>query len=265
MSDPFPAIAEAAASGQTAELFADIRATIGVRVVNLVWRHLATFDGALPWAWSAVKPLYLAGIADKAAADFHVSMIVPGLASLGGAQPAGVDAVLASYDHSNTINLFALGALVARLRDETADAGQAQGGPRLPAPDLPLPPLLSEKDVGPQTWARVLRLNTLADRPDAPILASMYRHLAHWPPFLERMEAVLGPHQADGSLVRVVNANRAAAAVTCRVIARSIDAPAPDSVLALRIERGVAAFVEHAIGKMVTICRAVRAARSVSS
>ena len=43
MSDPFPAIPEAAASGETADLLADIRATVGVRVVNLVWRHLATF------------------------------------------------------------------------------------------------------------------------------------------------------------------------------------------------------------------------------
>ena len=42
MSDPFPAVVEAAATGETADLFADIRATIGVRVVNLVWRHLAT-------------------------------------------------------------------------------------------------------------------------------------------------------------------------------------------------------------------------------
>ena len=44
MGDPFPAIAEASATGETADLFADIRATVGVRVVNLVWRHLATID-----------------------------------------------------------------------------------------------------------------------------------------------------------------------------------------------------------------------------
>jgi len=57
VSDPFPAIAEASATGETADIFRDIRATVGVRVVNLVWRHLATLDGALPWAWAAVKPL----------------------------------------------------------------------------------------------------------------------------------------------------------------------------------------------------------------
>jgi len=32
--------------------------------------------------------------------------------------------------------------------------------------------------------------------------------------------------------------------------------------LAADIEAGVAAFVDHAIGKMVTICRAIRVART---
>ena len=261
MNDPFPAIAEAAATGEVADLFADIRQVVGVRVVNLVWRHLATFDGALPWAWSAVKPLYLAGIPDQTARRFRETMEVPKIASLAGAHPAALDAVLASYDHSNTINLFALGALAAKLRDEVAGEGTAPGGERLPPPDVPLPELLSQKDVGPQTWARVVRLNQFADRSEPVILASMYRHLAHWPRFLEQVEAALAPLQADRSLGRIVDANKAAAWAQSRVIARSIDATAPDAVLALRIERGVGAFVDQAIGKMVTICRAIRAAR----
>ena len=48
MADPFPSIAESSATGVTAEIFGDIRKTVGVQVVNLVWRHLATIDGALP-------------------------------------------------------------------------------------------------------------------------------------------------------------------------------------------------------------------------
>ena len=109
-------------------MFADIRATVGVRVVNLVWRHLATMDGALPWAWEAVKPLYLQGMADQAAVRFRAAMALPGLGSLAGPEPASVDAVLASYDHSNTINLFALGALVAWLRGEVTGRGNAGAG-----------------------------------------------------------------------------------------------------------------------------------------
>jgi hypothetical protein len=48
MSDPLPAIAEAAATGKTARIFADIRHVLGVEVVNLIWRHLATIPDALP-------------------------------------------------------------------------------------------------------------------------------------------------------------------------------------------------------------------------
>jgi hypothetical protein len=259
VSDPFPAGAEDEATGETAALFADIRATVGVRVVNLVWRHLATLDGALPWAWAAVKPLYLLGVADTAAVRFREGMILPKLGSLAGAEPGSVDAVLASYDHSNTINLFALGALVAWLRGEAVAQGMPEQGPRLPAPDVVLPKLASETDVSAETWQRVLRLNHFGDRPQPLILASMYRHLAHAPAFLLRLETVLAPVQADGSLDRAIAANRAAAAEQARVLARAISAGRP--ALADKIETGLSAFVNHAIGKMVTVCRAIRVAR----
>jgi hypothetical protein len=258
VSDPFPAVAEAAATGEIADLFADIRATVGVRVVNLVWRHLATFEGALPWAWGAVKPLYLAGMPDEAARRFRETMAVPKLASLAGDQPASVDAVLASYDHSNTINLFALGALVAWLRGEASGGPAPAGGPRLPAPDVALPSLASEADVSPETWALVQRLNRFGDSRQL-ILASMYRHLAHAPDFLSKIETVLKPVQADGSLDRAIADNRAAAHEAARRLAGAISAKQPTS--ADSIEVGVAAFVDHAIGKMVTICRAIRTAR----
>ena len=58
-ADPIAAIPEAEATGDTAALFADIRATLGLPVVNLVWRHLATIPGGLPWTWDQVKPFYV--------------------------------------------------------------------------------------------------------------------------------------------------------------------------------------------------------------
>ncbi|MBP6769893.1 MAG: hypothetical protein KA171_19085 [Reyranella sp.] len=259
MSDPLPAITEAEASGEIADLFADIRTTVGVRVVNLVWRHLATMEGALPWAWVAVKPLYLDGLPDAAMAAFHRTMDVPKLASLAGEEPPSVDAVLASYDHSNTINLFALGALRAWLNGEVARDGTIAPGPRKPAPDLALPKLASEEDVAPETWALVLRLNKFGDEPQPLILASMYRHLAHAPSFLQRVEGALAPVAADGSLRRAVLDNRSTAAILSADIARAISAARPPQ--AVEIEKAVGLFVDHAIGKMVTICRAIRTAR----
>jgi hypothetical protein len=47
MSDPVPAVTEAVATGEIADIFADIRHVHQVAVVNLIWRHLATFPGAL--------------------------------------------------------------------------------------------------------------------------------------------------------------------------------------------------------------------------
>jgi len=260
VSDPFPAVAEAAATGEIADLFTDIRTTVGVRVVNLVWRHLATMEGALPCAWTAVKPLYQQGMADAAAVGFRRGMTLPRLGALSGEQPASVDAVLASYDHSNTINLFALGALAAWLRGEVAPLGAPESRPRLPAPDVALPRLASQEDVTPETWARVLRLNRFGDGPQPLILASMYRHLAHAPAFLVQVEEVLAPVDADGSLRHAIEANCADARARAAVLARAISAERPK--LAVEIERGVSAFVDHAIGKMVTICRGIRAARA---
>jgi hypothetical protein len=259
--DPFPAVAEATATGENAALFADIRDTVGVRVVNLVWRHLATLDGALPWAWAAVKPIYLQGMADRAAERFREGMALPELGSLAGEQPKSVDDVLASYDHSNTVNLFALGALAAWLRGDGAPAGMPEGGSRLPVPDVDLPRLATAEDVPPETWALVLRLNGFGD-PRPIILASMYRHLAHAPAFLRQLEAALAPVDTDGSLERVILGNRAEADERSRLLARAITTPPPPR-LAGEIEAGVSAFVDHAIGKMVTICRAIRVARGV--
>jgi len=263
VSEPFPAVAEATAGGETADLFADIRATVGVRVVNLVWRHLATFDGALPWAWAAVKPLYRRGIADQAVLRFRRAMLVPRLEPLEGEAPASVDAVLASYDHSNTINLFALGALAAWLRQDAAFEGRPEEGPRIAAPDVALPKLADEGDVAPETWQRVLRLNRLGDTQRPVILASMYRHLAHAPDFLARLETVLAPVAADGSLRDIIVANRAGAYERSRVLARAIAAERPGPGIERAVEPAVSAFLDHAIGKMVTICRAIRQARGL--
>jgi len=145
------------------------------------------------------------------------------------------------------------------LRGETAPDGRHERGPRLPAPDVTLPKLASQDGVSPEVWALVQRLNRFGDK-EQVILASMYRHLAHAPAFLHRVEAALAPVAQDGSLERAIAVNRAEAAARARVIARAISAPAaPDPS---KIEAAISAFVHHAIGKMVTICRAIRVART---
>ena len=82
MSDPVPAIAEASATGAVAEIFADIRQVLGVEVVNLIWRHLATIRDALPWAWGMLRPLYTDGTVAEEAQILHDRLALPQLPSL---------------------------------------------------------------------------------------------------------------------------------------------------------------------------------------
>ena len=47
---------EAEAPPEIAAIYAALRAASGVPLVNLIYRHLATLDGVLPWVWAAIRP-----------------------------------------------------------------------------------------------------------------------------------------------------------------------------------------------------------------
>src|SRR5258707_9656420 len=79
MSDPVPAISESEATGLIAEIYADIRCVYRVGVVNLIWRHLATIPGGLPWAWSTIRPLYVNGTLGREAAALRAALSLPEL------------------------------------------------------------------------------------------------------------------------------------------------------------------------------------------
>ena len=125
MSDPVPAITEAAATGETAAIFADIRQVLGVDVVNLIWRHLATMEGALPWTWRALRPLYTDGSVVNEAAGLRKELVLPAMPPIPVEVYAGLGLgpddlrtirhVLAAYDHTNAMAVLALTALRARL------------------------------------------------------------------------------------------------------------------------------------------------------
>jgi hypothetical protein len=125
MSDPVPAVSEAAATGLTGEIFADIRRVLGVEVVNLIWRHLATLPGALPWAWEMLRPLYADGTLAAEAQLLHSQLALPQLPAFPPELLAAVDLtdqdissirnILAAYDRTNAMALLALSALLYRL------------------------------------------------------------------------------------------------------------------------------------------------------
>ena len=90
------AISEDEATGETAEIFSDIRITLGNGVVNLIWRHIATIEGALPWVWQAVKPLYISDVLKNEAGFLCENIKLPEVLALPSAVLSAVN-VLEHY------------------------------------------------------------------------------------------------------------------------------------------------------------------------
>jgi len=264
-SDPVPAISEAAATGATATIYADLRATLGVNVVNLIWRHLAVFPDALPWAWATLKPVYVSGLAGVEAQKLKAGLTMPelpgwppsllGCADIDAAGQLMIRRILASYDRSNALNLAALSALLRRIDgvpiEIQADVAATEG-PGAAVVGGELPRLLALDDVSADTADLIRRINRLGDLAQGRIVASMYRHLAHWPGFLALGYVQLAPLAVDGRLDKLIQ--RAIAlgeAAGARLQAEVTVLPPPETVAAIR--GAVADFIQHAIGKMVPI------------
>ena len=217
--DPVPAVTEAAATGQVAAIFADIRATLGMPMVNLVWRHLAVRPGALEWTWAMLKPLYRSGAIAGEAAALRERLIPPPIVrwpaagfravGLSDADGAAIGHVLRAYDRGNANNLMAFSALLAQL-----DGRHPAGTPRIATAkllDAPLPPLLDLEAVDAATADLAIRLNRFGQIEEGPILASLYRHLAHWPGYLALAWTLLAPMEERGELAALAARTRDAA------------------------------------------------------
>jgi hypothetical protein len=276
MSDPVPAVSEADATGEIAEIFADIRQVLGVGVVNLIWRHLATLPGSLRWVWGALRPLYIDGTIGREAEALRGALELPELPSFPGETLAAagisdrdvgqIRNVLEAYDRTNAMALIALSAVLSRLHGAHGDATSEFGASGMLAPEpqvaVPLPSLLNLTDMLPATAQLVLTLNDLGARQANPVLASMYRHLALWPPYLALAWTMIAPLDADGRLGRTIDdALAKARARAARVIPRL-----PLSDAALRPETRAALcealerFTGDVIAKMVVICALLRKA-----
>lgn len=269
--DPVDTITEAEATGEIADLYTEIRAGLGVPVVNLIWRHLAVIPGGLPWAWNSVKPLYETGaIASEAAALRSGITISPGrglssdainVIGLSPDDTARIIMVLDSYERSNAMNLLSLSALYARLDGrQNVDAtrvGQSNPGK---AVEGQMPKLLSLDEMSADTRQVVLALNEFGAR--TAIMPSMYRHLAHWPGFLALLHVYLATIDADGRLEAMMQQILSDAAAKAEHLAGALAEPeaklSADSEA--RVRQALENFIDGPLVKMVAIVACIRAA-----
>ena len=272
-ADPVPAIPEADATGDVAALYADIRATLGVPVVNLIWRHLATFPNGLPWAWEALKPLYASGVIGAEAAALRSRLEVPALA--GHTKPTlvaaglsendlnGINTILQSYERSNAMNMVAIGALIAQLDDVTGDRPKTPTSPPThheTTIDGTLPTLLTLDSMTPAVRALVEDLNRLGNRDE--ILASMYRHLAHWPAYLALLHVLIAPVHTSGQLEPLINSVIGDAQNRATRIANGLErSNSPFSTdVKNEVRTALGQFFHGPIGKIIAIVPVIRTA-----
>ncbi|MFC7542250.1 hypothetical protein ACFQU2_26010 [Siccirubricoccus deserti] len=155
--------------------------------------------------------------------------------------------MLAAYERTNPLALIALTALQRRLEGlPSAEAAVPLAPP--PAPNLPLPPLPAA--LPSEVAALVLRLNTLgAEREDA-MMATMYRHLAHWPPYLALAWATLAPLAANATLATAIAACRQQANTLASALAVPALPPPPEpEAIAGALDR----FAGEVLPRMVVI------------
>ena len=268
--DPIPAVTEAEATGDIAAIFADIRAVYRVGVVNLIWRHLATIPDALPWAWAAIRPVYVDGTIGRAADAFRATLRTPALTpvpaevfgalGLSNHDLTGIRDVLAAYDYTNSMALISLTALTADAPAHPSWSGltrpfQANGKEMVgSSPTMTvLPALTPLSAMPPPVAALVTRLNRFGSSDPAPILASMYRHLSHWPPYLGLAWAALAPLEASGALKQATADTAVQARTAASIVPMPADPPPPHA------REAIAPFIGDVLPKMVAICGMLRA------
>ncbi|MCZ6604378.1 MAG: hypothetical protein O7A03_04465 [Alphaproteobacteria bacterium] len=198
-------VSEAEATGRTADIYAAIRASCGVGMVSLCYRHLAVDLSQLEWAWRILGPEYVSGACAQMAETLTGRTVIDHLVAaldraalppdLGANANAHVIAVLDAFNRANPMNYLFVSVLVRLLEAKTAqgsgDAGSQVGDPP-PVEGLPqLPPILSLDDMPAQVRAQVIELADLGAGKHDRIVPSVYRHVAHWPAYIAYIHDLL--------------------------------------------------------------------------
>ncbi len=265
--DQLPAVSEAGASGEIAELYADIRETLNVTAINYVWRHIATIDGGLRWAWEAAKPMFVSGRVEAECEHLMAQLAFPALPRVSATTLAliGVDhqgreqiaAILDTYNRGNMLNMVSLSALLATA--VTPPAGERANAP-LPSTTVSFPPIPEVADLSDAISEQVLVLNDLGAKPGPNrVVASIYKHVALWPGYLSLVWAQFIERHNDGSLLQLIEQSQDQARQHASYLAGELG-PRPPGPVADRVQAAVAEFTDTVIARMIPIGQMMRGA-----
>ncbi len=233
--DPVTALDEASATGETAAIFADIRQTMGIPLLTSIWRGLAGMDASLSKVWALAKPIYCSGLPEVALARLIARAELPlplplvetqlACVGIGPRDLDSIRAIVGAYNRSNGLNLVALAALVTPPAKDHANTAEKISAPVWP----PLPLLLPREAINDDTWNLIRHVNAFGAPGIDSNVATLWRHLAHWPGLLALIYTAFVPLQASGTIAaaaaRVVNLAREEGARMAHLRPAALDLP----------------------------------------
>jgi len=203
--DPVTVIDENEAVGSIANIFEDIRDTMNIPLVTSIWRGLAGMENSLDKVWNMAKPIYQQenpeGKLNEIINTIQLSIPKPITkteminSELSKNDWKNILNVLKAYNRSNGMNMVVLHAMI-KLNFPKITGGFKKKD----ALDLSvIPELLSKDDVDKETWDLIRDVNSIsAPNGRNSHVATLWRHLAHWPKFLALINQKLISFNNDG-------------------------------------------------------------------
>lgn len=208
--NPVTAIDESSATGQTALIFADIRATMQIPLVTSIWRGLQGIEDSLPAAWAQTKPIYASGLPARSLHSVVTQAALPQaesgasvdwiLAAGGPSELSAALTIIDAYNRSNGLNFLTLTAL---LVEPVAERPEAVKDDAVSWPQLR--PLCARAEISDEDWSLVESVNGLGAAGVSDQVATLWRHLAHWPELLRVIGVAMTPLHESGEVANAAS------------------------------------------------------------
>ena len=190
--DPVSAIDENEAVGVVADIFLDIRQTMKIPLVTSIWRGLADIDNSLETIWTMAKPIYQTEKVEKKLKAIISKIGLPLLSPLENDELENcgltrqdweqILIILKAYNRSNGMNMVALHAMI-KLNFPKISVN-TKSNEKINWPEIRK--LMHREQIGDNTWDLICNVNSLcAPNGKKSLIATLWRHLAHWPSFLK--------------------------------------------------------------------------------
>ena len=262
---PFPEIREQDATPEIAAIYSEIRTVSGLPLVNLIWRHIATYPSVLSWAWAAVLPVVTSARMDTARQRIVTSITLPPITHIGvkGWRSAGVtdqalarvSAVIDAYIHGNLTNIIALTALRLRLEHPNRPAAHLPISPRAAPTLVELDPLPGVAALDARLVTQIRALAKRHEGASDDLIPSLYLALSYWPGVIEALPTWLSSLYAPAPLraARVNTCNLAEAEAETMLPKQS---PQPEGIAAA--QPALQRFTRFVIPALIPVCVAIR-------